>query len=231
MRLDKFISHCTPLSRKQSRIEIHAGRVRVNGMAITTAAANVQSSDAVTLAETVLTLPGPRYLMLNKPINMVCATTDPSHPCVIDLLNDQAPGLKIAGRLDKDSTGLVLLSDDGDWIHKVTSPRRSCAKTYRVEIDTPLTDTTIERFAQGILLHSEAKPTRPAVVESLSEYTTKVMIEEGRYHQIKRMFAACGHHVTRLHREQIGAIRLDEKLLAGQYRPLFTAEIASVLAQ
>lgn len=228
MRLDKFISHCTPLSRKQSRAAVKSKRIKVNNSIVTDFSLSLQDNDEVSYQSEVLSLPGSRYFMLNKPEDVVCANTDPSTPCAVDLLDNEAPGLKVAGRLDKDTTGLVLLSDDGQWIHKIISPNHHCKKIYMVELDTELNDDTIAQFSKGILLKGESKPTKPASVAAMSVNSAKVIIDEGRYHQVKRMFAACGHHVKKLHRQQIGEIKLDDSLSPGQHRPLTGIEIKSV---
>lgn len=228
MRLDKYLSHCTQLSRKNCRREIKAGLVQVNGHSVIDPAHLVNSTDTVTHNSQVLSLPQPRYFMVYKPLAVVSASADPDHPCVTDLLHNEAPGLQVAGRLDKDATGLVLLSDDGDWIHQVISPNKHCIKTYRVEICGNLSEDAREKFTQGMQLKGENKPTRPATLEQLNKSTYKIHISEGRYHQVKRMFAACGAQVIKLHREQIGAICLDQNLAEGEYRPLTTLEIDSV---
>ncbi len=230
MRLDKYLSHCTALSRKQSRAAIKSKQVTVNDEVITDFGLHLHSNQTIKLKGESLSLPKPRYYMLHKPSGVVCANSDPSLPCVSDYFDGELPGLNVAGRLDKDTTGLVLLSDDGDWIHKVISPTRSCNKMYLAELDTPVTEQTVQTFSDGVLLRGESKPTRPAVLEAANENGTKVKvtIQEGRYHQVKRMFAACGHHVRTLHRLQIGGIKLDRDLKPGHFRHLKPTEIESV---
>lgn len=231
MRLDKFISHATGLPRSASRRAIKAGEVTVNGNPASDAGREVSTKDRVLLRDEVQRLPGERYLMLHKPIGYVCATTDSEHPTVVDLLNLSEPdnqGLSIAGRLDKDTTGLLLLSTDGQWIHRLTSPRHHHPKTYIATLEREVTAADQEAFARGILLRSESSPTRPATLRPLPDKQAEITISEGRYHQIKRMFAATGNRVLSLHRKQIGQIHLDEGLRPGQYRPLSEEEVDSV---
>jgi 16S rRNA pseudouridine516 synthase len=231
VRLDKYLSHCTSLSRKDSRREIRAGSVYVNGKLTRDSSYAVDSADTVAFKENVIALPKPRYFMVHKPLGVVSASSDADNPCVTDLLGDHAPGLQVAGRLDKNASGLVLLSDDGDWIHHVIAPAKNCVKTYYVEVDKKLPEDAEQQFAEGVVLKAEHKPTLPALLQPLDELTYRVKVSEGRYHQVKRMFAACGSHVTKLHREQIGAICLDQSLSPGQYRALTTGEIGSVISR
>jgi 16S rRNA pseudouridine516 synthase len=165
--------------------------------------------------------------MLHKPADYVCSTDDPLHPTVLALL-DMADrrDLHTAGRLDLDATGLVLVTDDGAWSHRVTSPRHPRPKVYRVELAEPLTEAAAEQLRTGVHLHGERRPTRPAQVEALSERQVQLTIEEGRYHQVKRMFAAVGNRVLTLHRERIGCVALDPGLAPGEWRPLTAEEVA-----
>lgn len=228
MRLDKFVSHATGLPREISKRVVRKKHVQVNGAVVTNAAYQVAAADQVVYEGELLAIAGPRYLMLNKPTGYVCATEDGDHPTVLDLLDDMdTEGLSIAGRLDIDTTGLVLLSDDGQWLHRVTSPRHLFAKVYRARLHDPLDDQTIASFASGMLLRGEDKPTAPAQCVALPDNEAEVTLNEGRYHQVKRMFAACGNHVVSLHRSQIGAVTLDAELAPGEYRELTPDEIAS----
>jgi 16S rRNA pseudouridine516 synthase len=226
MRIDKWVAHATGLSRSQVRRAIRAGLVQVDGQIEKRADAMVGSMQQVSLDNQPLKLPIKRYLMLNKPVGVICAASDGHHPTINDLIDDQpSDGLHCAGRLDVDSTGLVLLTDDGQWSHAITAPRRHCEKRYRVEAELPLTPLFIEQFCTGVNLHGEERPTRPARLEQLSDHLCLVWLQEGRYHQIKRMFHALGNAVTALHREAIGALELDTGLEEGQYRSLTLEEI------
>lgn len=236
MRLDKFISHATGYSRAQVKKFLRDKRVSI-GSAIETATLikkvdyEVSEQDVVLLDGEVVTIPATSYLMLYKPAGYVCANSDSENPTVLDLIDDAPEDLSIAGRLDKDTTGLVLLSNDGKWVHSIISPRRECAKTYHAELDQPINDEVIKQFASGFFLKGDIKETKPAVLETLVGNKVAVTISEGRYHQIKRMFAACGFHVVTLHRISIAGITLDADLEPGQYRTLTDAEVSSIGSQ
>ncbi|WP_417567414.1 pseudouridine synthase [Marinobacter sp.] len=225
MRLDQFVANSSGLSRKEAKRAIAGGEVTVNGETCTAANTQLPRDVQVVLAGEPLALPGERYLMMNKPAGVVSATTDSDHPTALDLLpTELTRNLHIAGRLDADTTGLLLLTTDGQWSHRVTSPRTDCPKTYRVTLSEPLTSRAVRELEQGVHLHSDSKPTRPAQVDILGESTIDLTISEGRYHQVKRMLAAVGGHVEALHRLQIGAVLLDPALEPGGYRELTRAE-------
>ena len=131
----------------------------------------------------------------------------------------------VAGRLDIDTTGLVLITNDGDWSHRITSPKHNKLKTYLVETQEPITEEALEQLRSGVQLHNEKDLTRPAKAEALATYSLRLSISEGKYHQVKRMLAAVGNKVVELHREQIGNIILDENLASGEYRELKEGEV------
>tara|TARA_Y100000782_G_scaffold64915_1_gene70977 strand:- start:36132 stop:36695 length:564 start_codon:yes stop_codon:yes gene_type:complete len=181
---------------------------------------------------------------MHKPANTICSNIDEAYPSLFNYISiDKASELHIAGRLDADTTGLVLITDDGRWSYQITQPNYLCEKVYRVRLRSPLTEKAELALTQGILLQGEEKPTRPAkltVVESSEVKSTDfksnevkatenkrtevlLTITEGRFHQVKRMFAAVGNKVLQLHREQIGPIHLDVK--EGQWRFLTLEEI------
>jgi 16S rRNA pseudouridine516 synthase len=228
MRLDKFIAQTTDLSRALVKLALRNQRVTLNGAPVRDASLHISATDTVQLDGVTLKPVGPRYFMLHKPLGYVSATVDSDHPTVIDLLDEpNKQALHIAGRLDIDTTGLVLITDDGRWSHRVTSPRHECRKTYYVTLAAALVPDAEERLQTGILLNSEKHLTRPAMLERLNSNEVRLTISEGKYHQVKRMFAALDNRVTNLHRERIGAITLDESLALGQYRALTEAEISS----
>lgn len=228
MRLDRFVSHCAGLSRSQVRKLLHADCIVVDAATLRDPAFSVTEHNVVTLHGAVLPWPRPRYVMLNKPAGYVCSTEDAGHPLVGSLVAQPWAGtLHSAGRLDVDTTGLVLLTSDGEWSHALTSPRKACFKTYLVGTKHPLTEDIVQRFADGLLLNGEDKPTLPARLTLLDSHTARVSLQEGRYHQVKRMFAACSNRVESLHREAIGAIHLDPLLQPGQWRELTAAEIGA----
>lgn len=229
MRLDKAISQVTDLSRAEVKRAARAGRITVNGQVITDPATKVGETDLLCLDGEPLSEPGPRYFMLHKPLGCVSATKDSEHPTVLDLLDEpNKQQLHIAGRLDIDTTGLLLLTDDGQWSHRVTSPRHHCDKTYYAHLAEPIEENAVSKVAKGIWLEYEKKRTKPAQLEILYRNEVRITIGEGRYHQVKRMFAALGNRVLELHRERIGDIVLDPELQPGEYRPLTAEEIQSV---
>ncbi|MEW5755847.1 MAG: 16S rRNA pseudouridine(516) synthase RsuA [Pseudomonadota bacterium] len=229
MRLDRYISQTTGLSRKDAKLAIRRGRVSINGTVVTTPEHSVGADCEVTLDDQTLRAPAARYFMLHKPPGVVCSTSDPQNPTVLGLLDEpRIEELHPVGRLDIDTTGLVLLTDDGQWSHAITSPKRHQPKTYYAELAEPLLPELIEKFKKGMMLHGEDKRTLPAELEIIGEKAARVTITEGRYHQVKRMFAAQGNHVVRLHREAIGAVRLDPELQPGDYRALTDEEVESL---
>ena len=228
VRLDRFIANNSHLSRKQVRRLLRDGSVVVDGHCALDPALQIDDDSEVLIDGEPLQAAGEIYLMLNKPAGYVCANRDDRYPVVMDLL-DEAPvrELHVAGRLDVDTTGLVLLTSDGQWSHRLTTPRSDCRKIYRVELERPLTERMIERLELGIYLPGEGRRTRPATVERIDASVCRLGISEGRYHQVKRMFGALENPVLALHRERIGAIELDPALAPGESRALTAAEVAS----
>ena len=230
MRLDKLVSHSAGLSRGDVKRLLRRDEITVDGIAVRDPASQITPQHKVMLNGEPVHWPTHRYVMVNKPAGYVCSSDDGTNPIVNGLIHHAwADLLHSAGRLDVDTTGLVLLTDDGEWSHAVTSPKRQCFKTYRVGVRHPLDDDMVQRFESGLLLKGETRPTLPATLEILDAHTARVKIREGRYHQIKRMFAACSNRVETLHREAVGAIMLDEQLGEGDWRLLTDAEIRSIV--
>ncbi len=230
MRLDKFLSQYTDFSRSQIQQLVRASRVSVNGEVIGKADYKLRGDEQVMLDGQFIHPFKNRYIMLHKPLGYVCANTDSEHPVVLDLVDIPRKGeLQIAGRLDVDTTGLVLLTDDGQWNHRITAPRQECTKTYLVTTANPIHAEVIQLFAEGVQLHNEKNLTRPAQLEILGLHSARLHIHEGKYHQVKRMFAATGNRVLQLHRESIGNIQLDPQLAPGEYRPLTEIEIQEAM--
>jgi 16S rRNA pseudouridine516 synthase len=228
MRIDKFIGNNSSLSRSLIHVAIKRGQVTHNGEVINKTNAAMDAKDTITLNGEIITATQTRYIMLHKPAGYVCANTDSEHATVLDLMDiPRKETLQIAGRLDLDTTGLVLLTDDGQWNHLLTSPRKACYKSYFVTTADPISATTAAAFNEGVLLHGESKLTLPAKLTLISSHEAQLEIQEGKYHQVKRMFAAVGNNVVTLHRERIGNILLDPQLAAGEYRHLTDIEISS----
>ncbi|MBE0377797.1 16S rRNA pseudouridine(516) synthase RsuA [Pseudoalteromonas prydzensis] len=225
-RLDKFISHLAEIPRTKARAGIKRKEATVNGEVITAYDHQITAADAIVFQGNSLAFLGKRYYMLNKPVGYVCANSDDLHPTVFELLDEpNMSDFHVAGRLDLDTTGLVLITNDGDWSHKITSPKHNKFKTYLVETQEALTDEALEQLRQGVQLHNEKELTRPAIAEQLATYSLRLSICEGKYHQVKRMLAAVGNKVVELHREKIANIELDGTLSSGEYRLLSAAEI------
>ncbi len=242
MRLDKFICKSTELTRNEAKKLLKSGEVRVNGEVAKNAAMQVHENNSITIDGQELTARTSRYFMLHKVVDSICSNVDEVYPSVLNFIDvDKAFDLHIAGRLDADTTGLVLITDDGRWSHNVISPKKECKKTYRVwlrnAIPADKATELIEHFKQGIQLQGESSLTRPAILELVidsdipneepNNATNEVLltITEGKYHQVKRMFAAVGNRVVGLHREQIGAIKLGE-LAPGEWRSLTEEEVS-----
>lgn len=229
MRLDKYIADSTDLSRALVKLALRNKRVLVNGEQVKDASLQVSPSDSVQLDGAVLRSVGPRYFMLHKPLGYICATVDNDHPTVLDLLDEPNKKiLHIAGRLDIDTTGLVLITDDGPWNHRVTAPRHDCQKSYLVTLANTLVSDAEQQLQIGLLLKGETQLTKPASLERLANNQVRLTISEGKYHQVKRMFAALDNRVVELHRERIGDIALDDALALGEYRPLTAIEVQSI---
>ena len=233
MRLDKFICKSTELTRNEAKGLLKKGEVRVNGEIIKNPATQVHENNTITVDGIALQARTSRYIMMNKPLDTICSNVDENHPSLLHLIDvDKAFDLHIAGRLDVDTTGLVLITDDGRWSHNIISPKKLCKKTYRVSLRDPLDNDIIEHFKRGVQLQGETSLTQPAELILVSECNDKkevlLTITEGKYHQVKRMFAAVYNKVVGLHREQIGDIVLPSNLVLGQWRYLTEEEVNSV---
>ncbi|WP_421340489.1 16S rRNA pseudouridine(516) synthase RsuA [Aeromonas veronii] len=228
MRLDKFLCDCSDLTRSLAGKLIRQGEVMVDGIVVKQPAFHINEQSQIEFDGVLLTLEQRnRYFMLHKPEGYVCSNEDPDHPTVFFLMDEPAMGkLHVVGRLDLDTTGLVLVTDDGQWSHRITSPRHECAKTYHVWLADPVNPDAIALFAEGVYLRNETDKTRPAQLEILGECEARLTIHEGKYHQVKRMFASIGNKVVGLHRERVGGLTLDEELAPGEYRELTAEEIA-----
>jgi len=231
-RLDRLLSQALGLSRRQAQIAIRAGEVRVNGAVVTETGAPTGPEDRVDWLGREVGRTAARYFMLNKPVGVVCASRDREHRTVLDLLDlRNKDGLHVAGRLDMDATGLVLITDDGEWSHRISAPRFKLPKTYRVKLAEPLTPEAARSLETGIQLRGEPKRCAPACIEPHGGTEVRITITEGKYHQVKRMFAAVGNRVIGLKRECIGSLVLDPALAEGESRPLMPEEVLAVVSR
>ncbi|POB82169.1 16S rRNA pseudouridine(516) synthase RsuA [Vibrio vulnificus] len=231
MRLDKFLCDALGATRKEATKILKSGEVTVNEQVQKSGAVKVTEECVVELQGRELVMQGPRYIMLYKPEGFVCSHEDGFNHTAFVLLDEvKMDELHFAGRLDVDTTGLVLITDDGKWSHRITSPKHKCDKTYRVWLADPIGSDYAEKLAAGVQLRNEKELTLPAqmTIVNADENEVLLTIHEGKYHQVKRMFAALGNKVEQLHRERIGAIKLDENLEPGEYRYLTQEEIDSV---
>ncbi len=228
MRLDKFLAENTGLTRAQATKALRQSAVSLNDKIEKNGAVKISEADEIRFnGELLPWVASGQYIMLHKPQGYVCTHDEGNYPTVYQFFDYPLAGkLHCAGRLDADTTGLVLLTDDGQWSHRITSPKHHCEKTYRVGLADPVESHYRQACEQGILLRGEKQPTKPAALTILDDYTVDLTISEGRYHQVKRMFAALGNKVVALHRWRIGGVELDDGLPEGEYRPLSAAEIA-----
>lgn len=225
-RLDRFISASKGINRKHVRVLLAKGFVRVDGEIARDIDHIVDEFSHITLEGEVLQANAPLYLMLHKPVGVVSATVDDKHKTVIDLLNhSNKQQLHIVGRLDLNTSGLLLLTNDGRWSKRLMSPQHKVAKLYRVSLQNPIDESYIKAFNDGMYFEFEDITTLPAKLEIIDTHTALVTLMEGRYHQIKRMFGRFRNPVVGLHRISVGKIVLDPLLVVGQSRLLTTAEM------
>lgn len=229
MRLDKYISNATDLSRTDVKKLIKSGLVSIDDETAKSGSQKVTDDQEIAIEGSTIQLMTTRYFMMNKPAGVVSATKDHTNPTALDLIyehrNDQ---LQIAGRLDIDTTGLLLITDDGQWNHIVTSPRTDCKKIYAVELENAVSEDYHKKLEAGIALEGEKRRCLPATMQVVDDHHIQLSISEGKYHQVKRMITSLGNEVVSLHRLQIGGIALDPELEPGDYRPLTEEEIASI---
>ena len=228
MRLDKLLTHLGVASRSGVRGILRAGRVRVNGETVKDAAFPVTEEAEVTLDGNRLDTRLSRHIMLYKPAGVLTAKEDARQKTVMDLLPPvyNALGCMPVGRLDKDTTGLLLLTTDGELAHRLISPERHVDKMYIATVDGRLEESDIKAFAAGIPLKDFT--CLPAKLEILTPVMARVIVQEGKFHQVKRIFAAVGKPVRELHRVWFGPLALDIALHPGEYRELNENEITAL---
>ncbi len=228
-RLDKALAAQGTWSRRDVKALVSRGAVLVNGTVARRPEQKVDmDADQVTVEGRTVALRRHIYLLLNKPAGVVSATRDPRERTVVDLVPPglRRKGLFPAGRLDKDTTGMMLLTDDGEFAHRILSPRNHVPKTYLARLDKPVTPEMAEAFGAGIPLKDG--DCLPARLERVEENLARVTICEGMYHQIKRMFGVCGAKVLSLRRISMGGLGLDETLPEGSCRELLPEELAKI---
>ena len=227
MRLDKLLGSQTDLSRKEARQVIKDGLVSVGDVVIRDPGFSVDPNvQSVTVAGTPLDFKEHLYLMLNKPEGYISATEDRTQKTVLDLVPPDLyrDGLFPAGRLDADTTGFVLLTDDGAFAHDILSPKHHVQKTYIATLAEPVTEDCLRQVRGGIEL-KDGTVCLPADVQALSEFEAELKLVEGKYHQVKRMFAAAGNKVVALRRTAMGDVPLDPSLAPGECRELRKEEL------
>lgn len=226
MRIDRYLAETTGMSRKEASKVLHRGEVSLNGEVVKKGAVQVPPAAVVEWNGMILELLGPTYILFHKPLGCICANDDPQHPTVFVYLDLPNPDkFHTVGRLDLDTSGLLLVTNDGQWSHRITSPKHACKKVYRAQLADPITEEAVEKFATGIKLHGDVALTKPATLTIVNEREALVTLSEGRYHQVRRMFAAVGNKVEGLHREQVGELTLGD-LAPGEYRYLSAEEVA-----
>lgn len=241
LRLDRLLANMGYGSRKDIQALVKHGRITLDGQTVTDADVHVTAapdlSARMRVAGEALDPPPGVILMMHKPLGVTCSHKEVG-PLVYDLLplrwRARKPALSSVGRLDKETSGLLLMTDDGVLLHKIIAPKSNVTKRYRATLARPLNGRETDALASGtLMLDGETKPLLPVlmVVDSASASDTPVVevtLSEGRYHQVRRMFAALGNHVTALHRVAIGSLALPSDLVAGQFRPLSDDEKRSI---
>ena len=232
MRLDKLLGHAGMGSRKQLRGLIRQGHVMVNGQRVEDESLLVDTADEITVDSVPVRYSPVVALMMHKPEGVLTAARDAWQPTVMDLIDDDLRHRHLApvGRLDKDTTGLLLITDDGIAAHALISPKHHVPKVYIAQLDVPVDSADQAAFAQGIELSDHhCEPAQLTPLPGLP-YRAQVVLHEGKYHQVKRMFGKCGKTVLHLHRQSFGSLTLPEDLAPGQYRQL-TLETWNALRQ
>lgn len=225
-RIDKIIGAQTEYSRKDVKKLVLQKRVKLNGELVLKSDIKIdETNDIITIDGNEINVVKNVYLILNKPAGYISATEDKSQKTVLDLIDEKYSHRELfpAGRLDKDTTGMMIITDDGVFAHNILAPQKHISKTYEVEIDIPVTKDMVKGFENGVELNDGV--CKKASLEITGEYTAIVILTEGRYHQIKRMFGCFGAKVTKLHRVAMGGLKLPKNLNEGESRELLKEEI------
>ncbi|MEH6442322.1 MAG: pseudouridine synthase [Oceanospirillaceae bacterium] len=229
-RLDRFISKKTNIKRKDIRLILAQKRIIINAAIATDLQQIIGPFDKVVFDSETLQEQSAQYFMLHKPVGVVCANHDKIHKTVFDLLNPiNDSQLHIVGRLDLNTSGLVLITNDGKWSKSITSPLNKVTKEYQVELKNVLNNDYIPAFEKGMYFEFEDLTTQPAKLKITGERNATLTLTEGRYHQVKRMFGRFRNPVLKLHRSAIGKLELCNTLEPGQHRPLSSSELQLLL--
>lgn len=233
-RLDRFLSVKAGIPKDAVRLLLAQKRITINGEIASDRLAQIDYFSRITMDNILIQDHQPCYLMLHKPAGVLSATQDKQHNTVIDLLQKNGlnstitADLHIAGRLDLNSSGLLLLTNNSDWSSSLMSPEQKVSKVYEVTVRDPISDDCVNAFEEGIYFPFEQHKTLPAKLEKLSDKRALVTLKEGKYHQIKRMFGRFRNPVLHIHRHAIGQLRLDASLLPGQHRILSEQEAHAI---
>ncbi|MFV0382209.1 MAG: pseudouridine synthase [Breznakia sp.] len=225
MRLDKYLAHAKKGSRKEVKLAIRSGLVSVNHTLVKNDNLKINEvTDVVFWGDERVIYQMFYYIMLHKPQGYICSNLDEMYPSILHLINETyVLDLFSVGRLDVDTVGFVLLTNDGKFAHRITSPKHKVKKVYEVKLAKPLCDKAIKRLEQGVVLDDEV--TQPAKLKKITKNHVFLHIFEGKYHQVKRMFHSVNNEVTYLKRVQIGSVLLDDTLKLGDYRALNEQEV------
>lgn len=229
LRLDKYLADLSVGTRTEVKQMVRKGRVMVNGTTVTVPETKVDSTqDEITVDGRTLSYVHLEYYMLNKPAGVVSASSDKKQTTVVDLIEEaKRKDLFPVGRLDKDTEGLLLITNDGDLAHQLLSPKKHVDKVYLVRVDKPLTKENEEAFAAGLCIDEEFTAL-PAILKRITDKEAYVTIREGKFHQIKRMFEVIENEVVYLKRISMGSLVLDETLALGEYRELTKEELEAL---
>ena len=229
MRLDKFLCDTAGLTRTEAKNAVKKGQIAVNGQVQKAADFKVkENTDTVTFQGKPLSYAAFHYYILHKPAGVITATEDKKESTVMDILREEkVKNLFPVGRLDKDTEGLLLITDDGELAHNLLSPKKHVDKEYLVKVRDSISEEDCRKLSEGVDIGDE-KPTAPAKVERVAEKEILLTIREGRFHQVKRMLQAVGNEVLYLKRLSMGRLRLPEDLEKGAYRPLSEEEIYKI---
>lgn len=229
MRLDKFLCDTAGLTRTEAKNAVKKGQIAVNGQVQKAADFKVkENTDTVTFQGKPLSYAAFHYYMLHKPAGVITATEDKKESTVMDILREEkVKNLFPVGRLDKDTEGLLLITDDGELAHNLLSPKKHVDKEYLVKVRDSISEEDCRKLSEGVDIGDE-KPTAPAKVERVAEKEILLTIREGRFHQVKRMLQAVGNEVLYLKRLSMGRLRLPEDLEKGAYRPLSEEELYKI---